>query len=82
MQIIGGLSSGFGIICYDVFYVTMLMIICAQFQYINTVLMKIDFDKYDLCYVDYLKTNFLIMKIKYFGITEACQRLYLFSREN
>lgn len=47
MQIIGGVSSALGIICYDCFYVTMLMIICAQFQYINTILRKIDFDKYD-----------------------------------
>ncbi|KYN10181.1 Putative odorant receptor 85c [Trachymyrmex cornetzi] len=44
MQIIGGISSGFGIICYDSFYVIMLMVICAQFQYINIILMKIDFD--------------------------------------
>lgn len=47
MQIIGGVSSALGIICYDCFYVTMLMIICAQFQYINTILRRIDFDKYD-----------------------------------
>jgi len=57
MQIIGGLSPGLGIVCYDVFYFTMLMIVCAQFRYISAVLMKIDFDKYDLCYVDYLKTT-------------------------
>ncbi|CAL1677976.1 unnamed protein product [Lasius platythorax] len=44
MQIIGGVSSALGIICYDCFYVTMLMIICAQFQYINTILRRIDFD--------------------------------------
>ncbi|KYN35942.1 Putative odorant receptor 85c [Trachymyrmex septentrionalis] len=48
IQIIGGISSGLGIICYDTFYVTMLMVICAQFQYINIMLMKIDFDKYYL----------------------------------
>lgn len=47
MQIIGGLGSGIGIICYDAFYIIMLMVICAQFQYIN-IIMKIDFDKYDL----------------------------------
>lgn len=47
-QIIGGIASGIGIICYDSFYVTMLMVICAQFRYINIILMKIDFDKYDL----------------------------------
>ncbi|XP_070150568.1 odorant receptor 13a-like isoform X2 [Polyergus mexicanus] len=44
MQVIGGISSAFGIICYDTFYVTMLMIICAQFQHINTILQRIDFD--------------------------------------
>ncbi|KAG5310356.1 OR13A protein, partial [Acromyrmex insinuator] len=44
IQIIGGISSALGIICYDTFYVTMLMVICAQFQYINIILMKIDFD--------------------------------------
>lgn len=48
MQIIGGISSALGIICYDTFYVTTLMVICAQFQYINIILMKIDFDKYYL----------------------------------
>ncbi|XP_018314889.1 odorant receptor coreceptor [Mycetomoellerius zeteki] len=42
--IIGGISSALGIICYDTFYVTTLMVICAQFQYINIILMKIDFD--------------------------------------
>lgn len=47
MQVIGGLSSVFGNICYDTFYVTMLMIVCAQFQYINTALQRINFDKYD-----------------------------------
>lgn len=49
MQIIGGISPALGIVCYDAFYVTMLMVICAQFQYINTITMQINFDKYDLC---------------------------------
>ncbi|XP_029159447.1 odorant receptor 13a-like [Nylanderia fulva] len=44
MQIIGGMSSAFGIVCFDCFYVTMLLIICAQFQYINTILTRINFD--------------------------------------
>ncbi|XP_050450947.1 odorant receptor 4-like isoform X1 [Cataglyphis hispanica] len=44
MQVIGGLSSVFGNIFYDTFYVTMLMIVCAQFQYINTALQRINFD--------------------------------------
>jgi len=66
IQIIGGISSGLGIICYDTFYVTMLMVICAQFQYINIMLMKIDFDKYYLLRRLYFKTNSLIMKIKYY----------------
>lgn len=66
MQIIGGISSALGIVCYDAFYVTMLIVLCAQFQYINTVLIKINFAKYDLRYVDYFK-NSLIMEIKYLG---------------
>jgi len=45
MQIIGGISSVFGIICYGIFYITMLIIICAQFRYINATLEKIDSDK-------------------------------------
>lgn len=49
MQTIGGLSSALGIICYDTFYVTILMIICVQFQYINIIITKIEF-KYELCY--------------------------------
>ncbi|XP_011874600.1 PREDICTED: odorant receptor 4-like isoform X1 [Vollenhovia emeryi] len=44
MQIIGGISPALGIVCYDAFYVTVLMVICAQFQYINTIMVKIDFD--------------------------------------
>ncbi|XP_020292359.1 odorant receptor 13a-like [Pseudomyrmex gracilis] len=44
MQVIGGLSSAIGIVCYDSLYVTILMIICAQFQYINTILTKTNFD--------------------------------------
>ncbi|XP_072751008.1 odorant receptor 13a-like isoform X2 [Anoplolepis gracilipes] len=44
MQIIGGISSALGIVCFDTFYVTMLMIVCAQFQYINTMLTRINFD--------------------------------------
>ncbi|XP_029667761.1 putative odorant receptor 85d isoform X2 [Formica exsecta] len=47
IQVIGGISSAFGIICYDTFYVTMLMIICVQFQHINTILQRNNFDKYD-----------------------------------
>lgn len=47
MQIIGGMSSALGIVCYDTFYVTMLMIICAQFQHLNMILTRINFDKYD-----------------------------------
>ncbi|XP_011701733.1 PREDICTED: odorant receptor 13a-like [Wasmannia auropunctata] len=43
MQVIGGLSSALGIVCYDTFYVSMLMVVCAQFQYINTILVTIDF---------------------------------------
>lgn len=46
LQIIGGLSSALGIVCYDAFYVIMLIVICAQFQYINTILTT-DPDKYD-----------------------------------
>lgn len=46
MQIIGGISSGLGIVCYDTFYVTMLMIISAQIQHINIILTRINFDKY------------------------------------
>ncbi|XP_067209476.1 odorant receptor 4-like [Linepithema humile] len=38
LQVIGGLSSALGIVCYDAFYITMLIIICTQFQYINTIL--------------------------------------------
>lgn len=65
MQVLGGLSSGFGIVFYDSFYVSMLLTSCAQFQYINIIMMKIDFDKYDLCYRLFLNDS-LIMEIKYF----------------
>ncbi|XP_019882318.2 putative odorant receptor 85d [Camponotus floridanus] len=44
IQIIGSVSSAFGSVCYDTFYVTMLMIICAQFQHINIILTRINFD--------------------------------------
>ncbi|XP_012535514.2 odorant receptor 4 [Monomorium pharaonis] len=44
VQIIGGISPALGIVCYDSFYVTMLMAICVQFQYINIVLTKINSD--------------------------------------
>ncbi|KYN04844.1 hypothetical protein ALC62_04228 [Cyphomyrmex costatus] len=46
MQVIGGISATLGNIFYDAFYVTMLMVICAQFQYINMILAKTNFDKY------------------------------------
>jgi len=45
MQIVGGISSVFGIICYGAFYITMLIVICAQFRYINATLARIDSDK-------------------------------------
>ncbi|KAG7212890.1 hypothetical protein KM043_002242 [Ampulex compressa] len=35
IQFIGGLSAGVGIMAYDVLYVTILIIISAQFQYLN-----------------------------------------------
>lgn len=67
MQIIGGISSALGIICYDSFYVIMLMIICAQFQYINTILMKINFDKYDLNYQLFVNKPLWSLGNKIFG---------------
>ncbi|KAL0125368.1 hypothetical protein PUN28_004480 [Cardiocondyla obscurior] len=45
MQVMGGIAPAFGIICYDGFYITMLMVICAQFQFINAILMKNNIDK-------------------------------------
>ncbi|XP_018393059.1 PREDICTED: odorant receptor 13a-like [Cyphomyrmex costatus] len=44
LLVIGGISATLGNIFYDAFYVTMLMVICAQFQYINMILAKTNFD--------------------------------------
>ncbi|XP_032684229.1 odorant receptor 33b-like [Odontomachus brunneus] len=43
VQTIGMLTCAFGIVCYDSFYVSMLIAICTQIQYINTILAKTDF---------------------------------------
>lgn len=86
MQIIGGISSSLGIVCFDCFYVTMLLIICAQFQYINTILTRINFnDKYDW-FLFYFFTSVSLNKfsqsLKYIIGFAACQKQCLFSREN
>lgn len=35
VQFIGGMSSAIGSITYDVFYISSLMIVCAQLRYLN-----------------------------------------------
>lgn len=45
-QIIGGVACAIGTVCYDAFYVSLVMVICMQLQYVNTVLTKIDSNKY------------------------------------
>ncbi|XP_025075235.1 odorant receptor 83a-like [Pogonomyrmex barbatus] len=48
MQIIGGISPALGIVCYDAFYISMLMSICMQFQYINIILkLKLNINDFD-----------------------------------
>ncbi|XP_071645983.1 uncharacterized protein [Temnothorax longispinosus] len=45
MQVLAAISSALGTLCYDAFYVTMLIVICMQLQYINAIIpIKINFD--------------------------------------
>ncbi|XP_026823893.1 odorant receptor 13a isoform X2 [Ooceraea biroi] len=43
LQFSGSISSVLGIAWFDAFYICMVLIICAQFQYINTILENTDF---------------------------------------